>query len=723
MWLRQMTAAVTGGFLIIIALASACQPRQAGFIEPANAPANAAPPDTTVVIRSREVRIDVSRLAEATTLSIPTFGAETLQIIRERTARVADGLYWYGRIEGQPGSSVTLMVKGEALIGNIRTQQGQAYEIRYLGGGVHRLQEVDPSRYPPEAEPLVPEVRAPAEADVCTTDPPTDIDVLVIYTDDARVAAGGTDAIEATAFLAVEETNQSYLNSNVTQRLRLAHVSEVNYAETGTSSTDLMALRNKTDGIMDNVHTLRDTHAADIVVLLTESLDACGRAHLMTPVQNAFESSAFGVVRRSCATGNYSFGHELGHNMSARHDWAVDNINNSPYAFNHGHLVTAPGDTSVAPWRTVMSYNEACITAGTSCTRILYWSNPFINYPISGTITDPMGISTGTQQTDNHQTLANTALTVANFRCSSPTTANVWMKDTWNDTGQEPDPNTAGDAMWRSPYIWVRNTQDANLTHQHQHQDPQFGSTNWIYIKLHNGASTAMSGNLELYYADASTSLTWPAAWTLIGTVPVNNLAGHGTQVVEQQWSSIPGTGHFCLLARWVTPSDPMATAEGSDINANVRNNNNLVWRNVNIIDLTSPDAVDEASLIVRNPDQRSPITLSLGVGWRGDDRQPSFLQVGDVSIRLDDLLREAWEQGGSSGTGFEQDNYGLRVGNEGADISGLVLQPGAQGRLYIRMQRLPSTPRGTYWLEVVQIVGRRPAGGVTYEIHTDRVP
>jgi hypothetical protein len=122
-------------------------------------------------------------------------------------------------------------------------------------------------------------------------------------------------------FLALEETNQSYINSNVTQRLRLVHMEEVSYTETGVSMTDRDALKSTSDGILDNAHTLRNSHGADLVILLVESLENCGRAFIMSTVATTFETSAFAVVTRSCATGNFSFGHELAHIMGARHDW------------------------------------------------------------------------------------------------------------------------------------------------------------------------------------------------------------------------------------------------------------------------------------------------------------------------------------------------------------------------------------------------------------------
>jgi len=127
----------------------------------------------------------------------------------------------------------------------------------------------------------------------------------------------------------------------------------------------------------------------------------------MTSVSASFAPNGFSVVARSCATGYYSFGHEMGHNMGARHDTYVDS-GTTPYTYAHGY--TRPA--AMSPWRTVMAYNNACTAASTSCTRIQYWSNPAVSY--GGT---PMGDASS----DNHQTLNNTAYTVANFRATAAT--------------------------------------------------------------------------------------------------------------------------------------------------------------------------------------------------------------------------------------------------------------------------------------------------------------
>jgi hypothetical protein len=405
--------------------------QQRPLLTPTDRQGSVKPKDAPYIIRSQNVIADAKQVVQkdnrVLTAQLPD--GSTVRFIKERQAEVARrGLVWIGKIERQPASFVFLSVVKNVLIGDIITQKGNFYQIRYGGNEVHYLREIMQSKFAPDGEPGRPKIKPRSgEEDPCATDPANDIDIMVIYTDDARAASGGTDAIEAEMFLALEETNQSYINSNINQRLRLVHIEEINYAETGNTTTDRDRLQAPADGFLDNIHTLRNTFAADLVAFIVESnVDLCGKAFIMNPVSTAFETFGFGVVIRDCATGNFSFGHEMGHIMSARHDWAADGTDNSPFHFNHGF--TQPAPSMGGPWRTVMS------TAGG--TRLPFWSNPGVNF--GG---DPTGTNTEPQPTDNHQVLNDTAATVANFRCSSPATGNVWMKDTWNDTGLEPDPS------------------------------------------------------------------------------------------------------------------------------------------------------------------------------------------------------------------------------------------------------------------------------------------
>lgn len=672
-------------------------------------------PPSAQAVESNAVSVDLALLRSDRNqrLGLRLPDGSTLVAVRTRETRNDKAYTWHGTLQGDALGSAQFAVVGEAIVGDVTTSKGAVYRLRDAGvRGLHVLDRVDVKRFPNEDDPEPAEGKRGAdEEDTCATDGADQIDVMVAYTDDARAGAGGTAQIEATIYLALEETNQSYIDSNVAQRLNLVHMVEVDYAESNNTVTDLAALEGTADGQLDNLHALRNSHAADIVTMLVENIPSCGRGNIMTSVGNAFESNAFNVVARGCATGNFSYGHELGHNMSARHDWFVDSTNNSPFAYNHAHVQVTPTTAGTTPWRTVMAYNNACTNAGTSCTRLARWSNP--GQAISG---DTAGTSTGTQQEDNHRVLNNTALTVANFRCSGRNRSDAWMKDTWSDTGAEPDPAQAAMAMWQSPYIWVRNTADTNLTHKHQHQNPIEGQVNFVYTKIHNGGGAA-TGNLELYAAPASTGLSWPGSWTLVQSQALT-LAASATRIVKTDWTP-PGEGHYCMIARWSSAADPMAAAETSNIDANTRANNNIIWRNVNVIDLGG-DEEDSASLLIANPtDERMVVALHLRpVG------PLSFLDVGTVTASLDDKLMALWKQAGYGGDGFSRDGDGVVLkGGKGAVLQQLVLPPKFEGRMKLSFKRpADGFPREKFVFEVVQISGKRTIGGVSYEIHTDRV-
>jgi hypothetical protein len=155
------------------------------------------------------------------------------------------------------------------------------------------------------------------------------LDVMVVWTLKAECAnarltfpctsnAATTASMQAKAALAVSETNQAYVTSGVNAQLRLVHsYLLVNYTESD-SSTTLNHLYNPKDGVIDTVHTVRSQKGADIVVMLMVEPNSCGRAKTTYPT--SYASTMFGVVSWHCATGYYSFGHEIGHMLGCNHD-------------------------------------------------------------------------------------------------------------------------------------------------------------------------------------------------------------------------------------------------------------------------------------------------------------------------------------------------------------------------------------------------------------------
>ncbi len=370
-----------------------------------------SPENELTLLRNRFVTVDFARLSADRTpaITLNLFDDVTIRPVLVEAERMENGGYvWQGYIEGMPEeSSVALSVFDNTLQGNIAIGIDQ-YQIRYVEGNVHSVRQVNPFGYGTDGEPISIDLGGTAPEDF--VDPaggdgenmaPT-IRVLVAYTDDARSAAGGTSAMTSLINLAISETNTGYANSGVNQRLALARTQEYSYAETGNMNTDLSRIRSTSDGYLDGVHSLRNTYTADMVAFIVNNGGSyCGLAYLMTSVSNAFKTNAFSVIDKDCATGYYSFGHELGHNMGARHDSYVDS-GTTPYAYSHG-WVNVPDR-----WRSIMAYNNRCSDSGVSCTRINYWSNT--TRTRGG---DPMG---NASTANNARVLNNTANTVAGWR-------------------------------------------------------------------------------------------------------------------------------------------------------------------------------------------------------------------------------------------------------------------------------------------------------------------
>lgn len=706
--------------LLLLIFVTSCKQKQEGIFAITTEQGSAEKFKGPEVMNSVNLKINMEKLIAEQTgiLELPLAEGKSLRLIKKREDKFEKGRSaWFGIIDGDPGSFVLLSLNKTAMAGKITTGKGQTYSIRYMGKGIHRLAEIDGTKF---NETIDDAVRIKSEGGntggvADCPDPSTRIDVMVVYTADALAEAGDADGMEAFIYECIYFSNLAYQNSNINHRVNLVHFEQVTYTEAANSSTDLNRLSNGADGFMDNVQTLRDTYGADLVVLLTHTLESgiCGRGYMPSPPTAATDTKGFSVVKMSCAVDNLSFPHEMGHNMGADHlcgDGASANI-------NHGYLVSEPADGGNS-WRTVLAYNQC--TSGT-CTRIPYFSNPGLSYsPTGSATTDPMGTvaAVGTCTADNHSTLNTYSSIIANYRCGSPGVNNVWMRDTWEDSGLEPDPATAGQAMYRSPYIWIRNAQDPTFLHQHEHQNPEFGQPNWVYVKMHNGG-VAATGNLEVYFANASVSLSWPASWTLLASTPVT-IGASDSRVIEIPWNSLPGTGHYCMIARWVSAADPMHTAETTDINANTRQNNNIVWRNLNIVDLLADEADEEFRVMSLG---RTPFSIELN-----DDAlfpKHAFTETGKITIKLDERLYAAWKKGGAKGTGIKANGNTIEVNAPNATLDNITVADNKEPmKGIVHFSKNKNTLPDFYSFTVQQTTAdekkgsKTVIGGVTYDIN-----
>lgn len=255
-------------------------------------------------------------------------------------------------------------------------------------------------------------------------------DLLVVYTPAARNALGGAAGIEAMIALAELQTDLAYENSLIDTTVRVVMTREIDYQESGDAFVDRDRLAALTDGFMDEVHAWRDRVSADVVSLIVETLDACGVAYFsVLPGNVPAPELAFNVVRADCASGNYTFAHELGHNQGARHNREVDPSNDGVFPYAHGYQ--DPGGA----FRTVMSYD-----CPDGCPRVLHFSNPEVLYggsPTGRPIDQP-------DSAHNALTISTTAFNVANFRPSQDCNLNGVCDSEEIGNGTAPDCNGNG---------------------------------------------------------------------------------------------------------------------------------------------------------------------------------------------------------------------------------------------------------------------------------------
>jgi hypothetical protein len=390
------------------------------------------------VIRARLATVDFTRLQDATNpggqLKLNLFTDAVLNARIDRVESNRNGSYtWIGHVEDIAHSYVFLVAHENVLVGKISTP-ASVYQIRYTGENIHTIMQLDPTRFPDESNPLevgnsLPDPLSSTMAPLAANDG-TLIDVMILYTEAASVAAGGDSVLENEILLAVAEANQTYANSGMTQRIELVHTAKATgYIESGNISTELSRLRVDGDDYIDEAHTLRNTYHADLVSLVVQT-GGCGIAYV-----NSSASTAFSAFSRDCMLTNLTLPHEMAHNMYARHDWYMDAALNSPYSYSKGYVNTANR------WRTVMAYNDHCAVLGFNCVRIPYFSNPDVSFTGS-----PTGVPIGTNTSctvgnsanppcdaDNRTALNNTAVIMDGFRNSE----NRWQGVTtaWGNTG------------------------------------------------------------------------------------------------------------------------------------------------------------------------------------------------------------------------------------------------------------------------------------------------
>ena len=358
----------------------------------------------------------------------------------ERSVSTASGYTLSGPLEGVPFGRAVLVVNGGTVVGRVYTPQGN-WAIRTAGAmqtvermerqpwrcgadvprgaakaldgpaplldpyptrHVHGAIELAPRGYDTEGRPdSQPQRPAGSTRKSAAADDGDVVDVLVVYPSFIREIEGGYAPMLALIDLDIATANEAYAASGVELRVDLAAAVEVEYdwflEMHGAGATDvsdlwgpaLDHLSESDDGYLDEVHALRDRHAADLVLLHLGGY--VSEEFLQTPIGGIAgvifevtvgELEKFGFTVASSGDGTV-VAHELGHVMGLHHD-RYDSTWNEPFPYSHGfsykYVEDVLGDVSGGEdyWLgTVMSVYGGVPFPG----YVLAFSNPELGHP------------------------------------------------------------------------------------------------------------------------------------------------------------------------------------------------------------------------------------------------------------------------------------------------------------------------------------------------------
>jgi len=428
------------------------------FAQPANAAAlDAALPAPTHVIhyvRLNRALIEGKRSPfwqrpGAGAFDLPLGDGAAARVVIDRSEMLgADRFTSVGHLAGQPQSQVVLAYDAGFLNGSIEDPAHGTFALRSATAEFSQFYRIDPALVPPcggERHPTITAATLAAAAArrarqaelaggaATAGTPPTagavdnpqhaDVTVLMLYTQAVLPTLSGdtrTAALQSVFDAAIAKTNAAFAASLVTARVRLVKIAETQYDETKSDRTKvqddaLTALQSTTDGMMDEIHALRDAVGADMVCLALNRSDSLsiGLSFVLdTPGANMNPLFAFSVVQYSTIAGTNVVPHELGHQFGCVHD--RENASGpGAYPYSYGYrFVGANGVT----YHDIMSYPPG--------QELSYFANP--NVVVPAPVSVPIGIAPGQPgEADTALTIEQDAFEVSTYRLQTPAPPNL----------------------------------------------------------------------------------------------------------------------------------------------------------------------------------------------------------------------------------------------------------------------------------------------------------
>lgn len=342
-----------------------------------------------------------------------------------RITTASDGaLEMTGTLAGLPGGSVQLVLAGREFSGLAQVPGLGTFQWLPESDGLCRVTRLPEARpglcaapEQPAAAPPTNAARRSGAAPLAAGDglwdpttPPTEIDMMVVYTPRALATHGDEASLRRGIQKMMDNATRSYTNSLIGVRLNPVFIGlHPTWVESGNMLTDFNAM------FADSrITDWRNAYKADLVCLVIEfdANDYGGAATLLSDPQGD-PNRCMAIMRRGVFIGNprwaehasLSLTHEVGHILGAGHDrehgypsaWQGTK---AAFPYSNGHRFEAGGVT----YRTAMAYDPGI--------QLGLFSNP--NLTFDGV---PLGVPIGQpDEADNAQTLNRIAPKVAAYR-------------------------------------------------------------------------------------------------------------------------------------------------------------------------------------------------------------------------------------------------------------------------------------------------------------------
>lgn len=277
------------------------------------------------------------------------------------------------------------------------------------------------------------------------------------------------------------------------------------------------------------------------------------------------------------------------------------------------------------------------------------------------------------------------------------------VRDSNEDIGIEPNIQTIG-SFWKSNDIWIRNQQDGKYYYETD-QTINYNSTNpnYVYVRVTNYGCEVSGGNDELTLSWAASTISHPFpedgidnTHGLVGTKIIPPLAPGQEVIIEFEWYP-PNPDDFppvfesvdelnaSLVARIISDDDPISYPTSSNIVNYVKNNNNVAWKNVNIINVSPTSPLLSSKFFVYNStdeDQTFNIELSES---KGTANLPLYEEA-EISIKMDSIIYASWLMGNSSADNIKLTNFPevKLLSGQQSELKNITLQSGEIGGIEI---------------------------------------